>query len=966
MSEQMNPDFEQLFIAAPSPFVLLDRDLRMVWANEAYLQATDRSRDSIIGRIMTEEFPSDPESDSGRMLRGSFRRVFDSGITDHLPLIPYPIPGADGVLQMRYWSATHTPIRGSDGKVQYILQNTHDVTGLYEANPTVPASPQLQADVMRRADLVTRQNLELDSAAEFFRMVFDQAPSFMAILTGPDHRFRIVNDAYMQVVGERTLIGRTVREALPDLEGQGFFELLDQVYRSGQPIAFKGAEILLRRDEAEPEEQAFLDFVYQPLADAEGNTMGIFVQGHDVTAQKIAETNLKEAEERFRTMAHTMPVHVWTALPDGTMEWSSDQLHRYTGLDEEEIAGDGWLDTVHPEDRERVVGLWQRALEIAEGYETEFRIRRADGAWRWHLVRATPARDGRGAVVRWIGTNSDIDEQKVLSQQLADLNATLEARVEHRNRELEEVHARLRQSQRMEAIGGLAGGVAHDFNNLLQAMTGSLTMAVRELPADSPGRGRIEAAMRAVERGAGLSSQLLAFSRRQPLQPRPLDVRSLLNDIDTIMRSALGEAVELEIEAPQDLWPAFVDAASTENALLNLAMNARDAMEGRGSFRISMRNRTLTKADAAANPELSPGDYVEIRAEDDGAGMSASTLERVFEPFFTTKPIGKGTGLGLSTVYGFVRQSGGHVTIESTPGTGTAVTLALPRSARAAEKVRSHYAGTTPGGDELLLLVEDDRDVRESSAAILQDLGYTVRTAEDPEAALDVVREEPELDMVISDVVMPGDMSSRDMAEAMLAQRPDLPILFISGYSRDVIVRDGQVDEGVRFLSKPFSRAALAVKVRETLDARQTGTGAAGPADAGADAAHSLPGRGVASPILVCEDEALIRLDTVSMLTDLGAEVGEASTGAQALGMLEKTDYAILLVDVGLPDISGEEVARRARELRPGIGVIFATGRHEVAAAEEMSRCDVLRKPFSDRDLARAVEGLSELSREPG
>lgn len=953
----MNHDFENIFLAAPSPFVLLDRDLTMVWANDAYLDATGRDRETIIGRAMFDEFPSDPESGPGRMLRASFKRVLEEGVTDHLPLIPYPIPGPDGSPVERYWSATNTPVRGAGGDVEFILQNTQDVTEFYEpARHAASPTPDL-ADLLRRADHVTRQNHELDSTAEFFRLIFDQAPSFMAILTGPKHEFRIVNDAYMQLVGQRDLIGKTVRDALPEVEGQGFFELLDKVFRSGEPITLKGAEIDLQRSDGRPAERAYLDFVYQPLTGADGSTIGIFVQGHDVTAQAVAEINLREAEERFRTMAQTMPVHVWTAQPDGALDWLSDRLYAYTGGTEADLTGAGWVSVVHPGDRERVGAIWERAVSERTSYETEFRIRRADGSYRWHLVRATPILDDHGTVIRWVGTNSDIDEQKAMSEQLADLNATLESRVEQRNRELEEMHGRLRQSQRIEAIGNLAGGVAHDFNNILQALSGSLTMASREIPDGVSGHARIKAAMDAVKRGAGLSSQLLAFSRRQALQPRPLDMRDLLKDMDQILRSAIGEAVALEIDAADDLWPAFVDATSTENAVLNLAMNARDALAGRGRLRIELSNRRLTEEDLAGDPEMSAGDYVELKVIDDGPGIPAETLEHVFEPFFTTKPVGKGTGLGLSMIYGFVRQSGGRVTIESKPGAGTAVILSLPRSESAVEPVRSRYAGTIPGGNESLLIVEDDPEVRESTAAILEELGYSVRTAPDPGKALEIAGEWEALDMVISDVVMPGEIGIGEMADALLARSSDLPVLFISGYSRDAIVRDGRIDAEVRFLSKPFSQSELAVKVREALDARRDARLSDGNTEVPASPVSLATCR-----ILVCEDEALIRMDTVSVLEGLGAEVSEAATGTQALKALEAGHFDVLLVDVGLPDMTGEEVALRARASRADLAIVFCTGRSEVASAQGLERCAVLRKPFSETQLISAIKQQEDFS----
>ncbi len=946
----MNHDFEKLFLAAPSPFVLLGRDLRILWANDAYMQATGRDRDDIVGEIITDAFPSDPDSESGRMLRASFRRVIENGAADHLPLIPYPIVGAGGVEEMRYWSATHTPICGDGGEIDYILQHTQDVTGLVAGTEAASPLPQAQAEMLRRAHEVTQQNLELDAASDFFQMIFDQAPSFMAILTGPEHVFRIANGAYLQLVGRRELIGQTVRAALPEVEGQGFFELLDQVYESGKPIALSGADILLQREEGDPPERVYVDFVYQPIKGPKGDTIGIFVQGHDVTAQKAAEVSLKEAEERFRTMAHTMPVHVWTARPDGTLDWLADQIYSYTGLPAGSLEGDAWPTVVHPEDRARVSEVWERALVAGDSYESQFRIRRADGLYRWHIVRATPIRGADDEITGWLGSNADVHDQTELSRQLEDLNATLEARVEKRNRELEEVHARLRESQRMEAIGNLAGGIAHDFNNLLQTMMGSLTMANRELPEDSPGRDRLAAAMRAVDRAAGLSSQLLAFSRRQPLQPKPLDLKDLLQEIGDIIYSAVGGAVDLKIDAPDDLWPAYVDAASTENAVLNLVINARDAMEGRGAIRVELSNLRLSSKDLAGDAEMSPGEFVELKVVDNGPGMPPETLERVFEPFFTTKPVGRGTGLGLSTVYGFVRQSGGRVTIKSSPGAGTEVSLVLPKAESAAEPLRQRTFGAEPHGHETLLLVEDDVEVRDATVAMLADLGYSVRTAGDPSTALAVARQGPAPDMVISDVVMPGEMTSAEMVRIMRETDPGLPILYISGYSRDAIVRDGQVDEGVRFLAKPFSRGALARKVREALDAAAIDDTEPSPSQD----ASARP----APRILVCEDDALIRIDVVDILRGFGAEVSEASSGIEALKTLRAGSFDALFVDIGLPDMSGEEVAREARGERPDLPIVFATGRSEVAAADKLGCCVVLRKPFADRDLVFCLERL--------
>ena len=945
----MTQNFQKILESVPTPFILLDHELRVVWANPAYLKTTGRQADKLIGRLLTEEFPSDPDSESERMLQGSFDRVFRNRVADHLPLIPYPIAGPDGQVRERYWSATHTPILDSKGNVEFILQQTQDITDMYEG--MVEAVPQSvpQVDMVRRAREVAQQNLELDSAINFFKLVFAQAPNFMATLTGPEHVFRAVNDAYFEMVGRRELIGKPIREALPEIEGQGFIELLNEVYESGNAVRQSGAEAMVQRTPDGPAELVYVDFIFQPLANASGETIGIMVQGNDVTAQMKAESSLREAEERFRTMAHVMPVHVWTALPDGRLDWLSDQIYSYTGAEPGTLRGDAWASVVHPDDRADAAMVWGEALEKKVGYDTEFRIRRADGLYRWHLVRAAPIRDANGNLLRWVGTNSDIHDQKAMSQQMADLNTNLEERVEKRNQELEDLHSRLAQIQRVEAIGNLAGGIAHDFNNLLQVMTGSLTMAAREMPAESPARTRIDAAMRAVERGASLSSQLLAFSRRQPLQPRPLDLRDLLNDIDDMLRSALGEGVSFDIETQELLWPAFVDAASTQNAVLNLALNARDALEDRGALQIVVANRELTAKDLQGEPEMSPGDYVEIKVIDNGPGIPPETLEKVFDPFFTTKPVGKGTGLGLSTVYGFARQSGGRVTIDSQLGAGTTVSLLLPKAQDAAEPLRWHDPDSITGGNEVILLVEDDADVRDATSAMLNDLGYRVRSAQDPAAALTLARAEPDFDLVVSDVVMPGKMTSRELADILQDEHPGLPFLFISGYSQDAIVRDGRVDAGVNLLSKPFTRDALALRVREALDASSKSS----------PPVSQDPER--PRRILLCEDDALIRLDIADILESLGTNVTETGTGQEALQMLKTGEFDALLIDVGLPDMSGEDVAVQVRDTCPGIPIIFATGQSDVPAARKLGNCAIVHKPFGDRDLARALGQLGVL-----
>lgn len=956
-------DLDAIFASSPSPHVLVDRDLRMIWANDAYLAVTGRTRSQVIGRIMTEEFPAPPDSIADRMLKSSFKKVFENAVTDHLPLIPYPIVGADGKPESRYWSATHTPLMDAQGEVEYLLQNTNDVTRLYVASTAdSAANPADHTTMVRRAEAVARQNLELGSLAQFFRTIFDQAPGFIAIVSGPDHVFQLANDAYQDLIGRADVLGKTVRAALPELHGQGFFELLDQVYTSGTPFSQTEAAVRFRPHEGEAEFQRYVDFVFQPLRDSDGLITGIFVQGHDVTKQKAAEFALIETRERFRTMAQSMPNQVWTAAPDGGLDWLNDQTYAYTGLDEAGLRGTAWGQALHPDDVEQAAANWAAAIASGVQYETEFRIRRHDGVYRWFIVRAAPIYCAAGRVERWVGTNTDIEDRKLAEAAIAQMNQTLEYRVAERNRELEVVNAALRQSQKMEAIGNLAGGIAHDFNNLLQTISGSLQLAMRRMPSDSDVLPRVVLAMKAVERGATLASQLLSFGRRQPLAPKVTNLGRLLRDAGNIVRSAIGEGVEVETIVAGGLWNTCVDPTNVESVVLNMAINGRDAMEGHGKLTIEVGNADLDDAYARRHLDVVPGQYVLLAVTDTGSGMSADVIERVFDPFFTTKPEGRGTGLGMSMVYGFVKQSGGHIKIYSEIGSGTSVKIYLPRSLDAEELPPNLSYDDLTGGTETILLVEDDEDVRVTAAHLLNDLGYTVLQARDADRALAVIESGVRIDLLFTDVVMPGKVTSREMADRARQLIPQLPVLFTSGYTRNSIVHGGRLDPGVQLLSKPYTQEQLALKIREVLGKPSAPAPVAVPAPTKAAMPTVQPPQPAAAladlRVLVCEDQVLIRIDMVDGLEEHGCTVQGVGTGTEALAALQNVPFDLLIVDVGLPDMSGVEVARRAVAMFGNLLIIFATGERSVTGAEDLPKHAILGKPFSDRELTEAILGL--------
>jgi len=453
----------------------------------------------------------------------------------------------------------------------------------------------------------------------------------------------------------------------------------------------------------------------------------------------------------------------------------------------------------------------------------EFCIHRNDdGRERWIARRGEIIPEIDNAGYRLLGVIYDVTESKLLERRLRELNDTLEQRVASEIEVRTEAESALRQAQKMEAIGQLTGGIAHDFNNLLTIILGSVDNALRRLDqaADARVSRALDNARTGAERAAALTQRLLAFSRRQPLDPRAVDVQRLLANMSELLSRTISETVSISIEAPADLWAIEADPNQLENAILNLAVNARDAMPAGGLVTVSAENRVVSQSETN-EAHVAPGDYVAITVTDYGAGMDAATLAKVFDPFFTTKEVGKGTGLGLSMVYGFAKQSGGSVSIRSTPGEGTSVTLLLARSALQAEVTIEPEAAHEHSGQtgETVLVAEDDDDVRAYTVATLRELGYQVLEAADGPAALAVLEqhEGAPVRLLFTDVVMPR-MSGRELASQARARWPELKVLYTSGYPRDAIMRDGRLDLGVELLMKPFTLRSLAARVREILD----------------------------------------------------------------------------------------------------------------------------------------------------
>jgi|TARA_R100001143_G_scaffold29822_1_gene29103 PAS domain S-box-containing protein len=533
------------------------------------------------------------------------------------------------------------------------------------------------------------------------------------------------------------------------------------------------------------------------VRDSDGNLQAIEGYITDITRQKVADASIRESEQRFQLLSKATNDAIWDWDLNTNNLWWSDSFATLFGVysGEAEPSLKGWEKRIHPDDRSRVVNNLNRAIDThQQGWSDNYKFLRQDGSYADVLDRGYVIYNDANDAIRMVGGITDISERL-------------------------EMEEKLRQSQRLEAVGQLTGGVAHDFNNLLTVIVGNAEIITESLDAESRLRGLSEMIQEAADRGSDLIQSLLAFARRQPLDPKHIDANQLLKNFQSLLSRSIGEAIQLELALQPDLWLAQVDPGQLENALLNLALNARDAMPSGGRLLIETLNVSLSE-DYGSQHDVSPGEYVIIGVSDTGVGIAPENLDRVFEPFYTTKSKEKGTGLGLAMVYGFARQSLGHINVYSELAQGTTIRLYLPRSPEevtAAEN--SAVLPTQPKtGQEHILIVEDDDLVRSYVISQLELMGYQVISASNGIEAMEIIQSDTKIDLLFTDVVMPGGMSGRDLSDKALRIRPQLKVLFTSGYTENSIVHHGRLDPGVMLLSKPYSRDELTTKIRQALD----------------------------------------------------------------------------------------------------------------------------------------------------
>ncbi|WP_426162822.1 PAS domain S-box protein [Sandarakinorhabdus sp. DWP1-3-1] len=649
-----------------------------------------------------------------------------------------------------------------------------------------------------------------------------------------------------------------------------------------------------------------------------------FAAIEDITAQRRAEEQLRQTSDRLDAIVNNTRMALFMMDDRQRCIFMNAAAEEMTGFSFAETQGRVLHDVIHhthPDGRPFPLAdcAIDRAFPENNQQSGEEVFVHKDGSFYPVGFTASPLRNDAGDSIGTVIEARLIADEIRARETMRDYNETLKREIEVAVTQRKQAEVQLFQAQKMEAIGNLTGGVAHDFNNILQVVKGNLDLLTRNVVGNETAERRIQHAMAGVSRGAKLTSQLLAFARRQPLEPSALHLGRLLHGLDDMLRRTLGEAVEIEIVSSGGLWNCNIDRAQIENAILNLAINARDAMENRGKLTLEVSNAVLDDHYASDHADVTAGQYVMLAVTDTGCGMTPETLAKVFEPFFSTKPEGEGTGLGLSMVYGFVRQSGGHVKLYSEVGVGTTVRLYLPRTRLLEEAAAELPALTSQGGAETILVVEDDESVRATAVELLTDLGYRVLTASNADSALAIVESGVAIDLLFTDVVMPGNLRSTDLARLTIAAHPSAGVLFTSGYTQNAIVHAGRLDEGVELLSKPYGRDNLARKIRQVLERRPAVEAAAQSPQA------KLPPRKLA--VLAVEDEVLIQIILSEMLSDMGYSVTEAGTIAEAKAQLAAANFDVLVTDVSLPDGSGIELAIDARLRNPGLRLVIASGR---------------------------------------
>ncbi|MCF8144677.1 MAG: transporter substrate-binding domain-containing protein [Deltaproteobacteria bacterium] len=765
-------EFQRAMIAC-SPVALYSIGL------EGNVQAWNESAEKIFGwsagEVMGKPLPIVPQDmqDEFSALR---KRIMEDGGVSGVEVVRQR---KDGSLFDASLSAA--PIYNARGDVIGIMSSMEDIT-------------------QRKRTEAALQKSEIQ-----YRSLFDHSLDAF-LLTAPDGSILDVNPAACEMFGRTAEeIKKLGRNALVDVSDPRLQKRLEERAKTGK---VQGEITLIRADNTRfPAE--ITSTIYTDENGLQRSSMII----RDITERKQAEAVLRERDEGFKKLSAHIPgmIYQFMRRPDGTycLPFTTEAIKDIFGCSPEDVKEDfsPIIRVIFPEDLGRVTDSIELSAKRMTTWQCEYRVQIPGRPVKWLHGESSPEKLADGSIL-WHGFNTDITERRRAEE------------------EREKLQAQLNQAQKMESVGRLAGGVAHDFNNKLSVILGYTELAMEGLDKTDSLYGKLQEVMKAGKQSIDIVRQLLAFARKQTIAPKALDLNETVEGMLKMLRRLIGEDIDLSWEPDTNLWPVKMDPAQIDQILANLCVNARDAISGVGKITIETENVVLDKNYCADRPEFAPGDYVMLAVSDNGSGMDKETLTNAFEPFFTTKEVGKGTGLGLSTVYGIVKQNQGFVNVYSEPGKGTSIKIYLPRHLGAAEEVIEAARTEVPQGrGETILIVEDEASVLRLAQRLLENMGYRVLTSATPSGALTIARDHTgEIHLLMTDVVLPK-MSGKDLAAEIMQIRPNIGVLFMSGYTANVIAHQGVLDEGVHFIEKPFTQEGLARKVREAMGTRNAEVG---------------------------------------------------------------------------------------------------------------------------------------------
>ncbi|GHA84071.1 hypothetical protein GCM10007067_22830 [Lysobacter bugurensis] len=776
---------------------MIATDCVIIGANPAYLRATGASADDIVGKHIFEAFPpnpADPASTNITAVRDSIQACIATGKAHTSPLLRYAVPreGSNGVaFDHKYWSVVHTPVMDAEGNVAFVAQNPIDVTELYRADQAAGQGALADAAHLSFSEAkVSRPQLHeamariVDAERERFQALFDQAPSFIAVLKGPDHVFERANQAYAQLVGHRDLIGKPVRKAMPELEGQGFFELLDRVYRTGEPYVGRGVHVRLERDPESGLEDRFFDFVYQPTRDHEGHVSGIFAEGTDVTDTVNALEALRESEQRLLQLANNIPVLAWMANPDGDVYWYNDRWYEFTGTTEAEMRGWGWQPVIHPDDLEPTVTAWTAALACGTPYEVTVRIRANDGQYRAFYVLASPLRDSAGDIVRWFGTNTDITEAQQAHEQLRAADRRKDEFLAMLAHELRNPLAPIRAAADVLSMGSTDLGTVRKASAVISRQVRHMTSLVDDLLDVS----RVTRGLVVLEKTEVNIKRVVADAVEQV---RPL-VEARRHHLNVHL-------------APQNAHVRG-DHKRLVQVLANLLGNAAKFTPEGGHVAVLMEVED---------------EQVSLTVVDDGIGMPDDVTEHAFELFAqaerTADRTQGGLGIGLALVKSLVELHGGSVRACSEGlGRGSRFTVCLPRLERLSSAERNGGADheRADGRPLRILIVDDNEDAAGMLALLVEAWGHTAITEYSSRQALArATVERP--DVCLLDIGLP-DMDGNELARALRrnAATAKATLVAVTGYGQETDRKNTSEAGFDHHLVKPVDPVALGAVLR--------------------------------------------------------------------------------------------------------------------------------------------------------